>query len=396
LAPFARAALVLTIGAISFAMALRSSVANVFQNARPAQALAWQANHASANANVAQRFASMGRADLARQFANRALTRSLLEPEAYAALGLAAELSHNARAATAYMHLSLAASRRERLTSAWLIRSALQDGNYAAAVQHFDVAMRTTSRGVGELVGLLVAATADRRMADALRPILLRNPAWRPAFLYSLAINGPSLENTLRLSWGMLDPQDREQRRALAVLMSRLIRDNHFDAAWSLYRQARPQTPQNARGTIRDSNYVGRDGLSPFDWDLTEEPGLAAVRELSPDGSNRQVLRLVAEEGRTGLVARQLVRLQPGAHQLAFDAGDVPSEALDRQHVSIRCARDEHPILEIRPAQPGAAAQPIRATFVAAGQCGWYWVEIRVGSSRTPSDYPWVANFQIR
>jgi tetratricopeptide (TPR) repeat protein len=391
-----RVGTVLLLGLLLVTVTLRSSIAEVFKFTHPARALAWQPTHAAAAANLSHRLLAAGRAADGRRLARRALERDLVDARAYSALALAADLTGDTRRATEFMHLAHAMSRRDRVASVWLIRQAIQAGNFDAAINHFDMAMRTSSRGAEALMPILIAATADPRFVHSLGPVLASDPEWKTPFLLVLANSGPNPEHIVRLSRGRLDPVRPDQRAVLSRLVQRLIAEQRHDLAWSIYREARPGTLDQAATRLRDPEYEAGNGFPPFDWQLADQPDLTALREARRDGRPGFALALAAEGGRTGEVARQVVRLQPGDYTLQFDAGAIPAGLLDRPLINLSCTPGDIAIYQVRPSQAGAGPQRMRGSFTVPRACRWQALSISIASNETPSELPWIANIVIR
>lgn len=391
-----RAAPILLLAALLFTITLRSSIADAFQAGRPDWALSWRPDHAGASAAMAHRLIAAGRIEDGRRMAERAIGRDPVQANAYSALALAAESAGHAARATRLMAVAHALSRRERVTEMWLIRQSIRSADYPAAVRHFDIAMRTSARRSADLMPLLVVATQDARLVPALAPVLARDPNWKAPFLMNLAINGPNAVHAARLSRGRLDPGQPEERAVLARLIARLDYERRYDLAWSFYREARPGTPELAASSLRDSEFAGVAGFPPFDWQLTEQADLTALRERRRDGGPGFALALLAEGGRTGEVARQLVRLSPGTYQIQFDAGAIPANPLDRPRISLLCAGTMTPFAQLRPGRAGEATQRVSGSFTVPPTCRWQLLSISIGSNETPVEIPWIAAIAIR
>lgn len=375
--------------------ALRSSVAEVFQATRPARALSWQPGHAGASANAAHRLVAAGRAADASQLALRAIGRDPIEATAYSALGLVAGNEGDGARARHFMILAHSLSRRERATEAWLIRNAIQAGDFGLAVRYFDVAIRTSRPGSSDLMPILIAATADRRMLGVLAPLIAAAP-WKNDFLVNMAARGPLLPAAI-LSRGRLDPSIAEERAILQRLIARLAENNQFDLAWAAYREARPGTPNGAAAAVRGFAHAGGEGFPPLDWRLSDDPGLTAMVDVRSSGDrSTPSLSLFAEGGRTGDVASQLVRLPQGASSIRFEVGAVPQIAADRPRVTIRCAPAGPVLYTARPPGSGERAQQIQGMLSVPSGCPWQWVTVSIASSTTPDPIPWIRNIVVR
>jgi hypothetical protein len=390
-----RAAPVVVVGALLFTAGLRSSIAEVLQFQRPALALAWDPHHARTSSTLAQRAIAVGQVEAGERLAKSAIDRDPVDVSAYSALALAADGRGDQARAARLMELAHTVSRRDWKTELWLISQAIRDEDYGAAVRHFDIAMRTSDRGVEDLMPLLVAATEDRHMIQALVPVLDREPEWKSSFLMSLAIGSPSAANVVELSRGRLDPRKADERAVLARLIERLVGEGQNDLAWSVYRVARPGTPDRMANTLRDTRYGAGDGFPPLDWQLADEPQLSALREARRDGQDGFALALIAEGGQTGEVARQVLRLPPGSHTLQFVAGTIPAEPADRPQLRLACAGASTPFFETRPPATGEEPRRVRANFSVPAGCRWQTFSIAVGSNETPEEFPWIADIRI-
>jgi hypothetical protein len=383
------------VAGLLFAVTLRTTIAGVFQSKRPELALSWYPNQANAAANLARRAIIAGYIPQGQHLARLAIARDPINATGYSALALAAEGQGSPVLASKLMTTAHAVSRRERIAEMWLIRQAIDNLDYQGAIHHFDIAMRSSARGVADLMPLLVASTVDPKMIDALRPVLRRNPYWKSSFLMSLAIGAPNAVDAVRLSRGQLDPHKQDERAVIARLIQRLADEHRYDLAWSVYREARPATADEAAGTLRDPEYVSAAGFPPLDWLLSEESDLTAVREARRDDRQGFALALIAEGGRSGEVARQLVRLTPGSHRLEFETGAVPADVSDRPLVSIACAGTIEPFFRTRPTQGGERPQRVSQSFTVPGGCKWQTVSVSIGSAVTPEDVPWIADVNI-
>jgi hypothetical protein len=380
-------------GLLLSAIAVRSTVAEVFQVSRPVVALGWQPRHAEAAARVAQRLIAADHVSEGAELARQALARSPLLPQGYAALGLASERADDPARAKRFMTLSDRISRRETSTQLWLIQRSITEERFDETIRHFDIAMRTSSRGSTDLMPILVAATADPRIIPPLSSLLDHEPEWKADFLMNLAINGPVVGNVERLSRGRLDPEKADERAVLARFIQRLVYEGRYDAAWSTYRDVHPELPDTAAGSLRDGQFAGSGGFPPLDWQLVEEDGLTAMREARRDGRQGIALALVAEAGRAGEVARQFIRLPPGRYQLQFDAGEIPERLLDRPQLSVSCADSASPFYQVRPSRSGS--ERVNGEFAVPG-CRWQVVSIRIGSNESSDEFPWISGITLR
>jgi len=391
-----RAAAISVAAAFAFLVVLQVSLAGVLQYVLPFKTLAWAPNNAIAQATMAARLQAAGRLPEARTMAIAALQRDSTTVAALRTLALTAEAEGDQAQALRLIDLAHDLSRRDLPTQLWLISHSIRAGDLEAAVHHFDLAMRTSTQGSDQLIPLLVAATGDERLLPPLSRLLARNPSWKLTFLSQLGALGPRPDHNVWLTRGRLDPALPEEREAIRSLISRLAGAGRFDLAWQLYHDVSPGVDA---ASLRSGNFEGSEGYPPFDWSFADDPDLSALRISRPDGAPGYALSLLAQNSRTGDVARQVIRLAPGAYRLEYDAGAVPASTSERPVVSLTCPDRSEPILALRPDTAREAPQRVGGMFSVPTGCTWQSLSISISGSGSGSDAtvsPWIDNIAIR
>jgi tetratricopeptide (TPR) repeat protein len=389
-----RAVAISAASALALIIVFQVSFADAFKNVYPYQTLSLAPRNAIANANMAARLQAAGRLREARILALAALTRDPSSIVALRTFGLAADADGHSAEALRMMDLAHALSRRDLPTQLWLITHAIRNGDFEAAVHHFDLAMRTSSWGKDQLIPLLVAASEDERVLPPLSRLLARNPSWKLAFLGQLAAFGPRPDHTVQLTRGRLNPAIADERDAIMGLINRLASARQFDLAWTLYRDASPGADP---ATLRHGNFEGSETYPPFDWALADEPDLSALRISRPDGVPGNALALTAQNNRSGEVARQVFHLVPGAYRLELEVGAVPAASGERPLFSISCPDQAGTILAFRPNVTGQAPQRVGGGFTVPTGCAWQSLSISISASGSDeTTTPWIDNLMIR
>ena len=346
----ARAVAILAVAALAGLVAFSSSVAHISSRNDPKRALAWAPNDARAK-------------------------------------GEAAALGYFTRASEL--------SRRDRPTQLWFIAYYDRQQDEVAFVRQFDVALRSSESNLEELLPVLVSATAEPRILPPLRAVLAKRPPWALTFMVQMISFGPDLDTVVSLTRGHLDPKDDYQRVLIQALIDRLVTAREFDLAAQVFSDAAPET--KAAG-VWGGDFESETEFAPFGWDLTDEEELFAVRALRPGDDANYALQLTAFNAKTGTVARQLLRLDAGAHRLQGETGAIPAEAYARPRVRISCAGREPgaPLLEVVPAA-GSAPKRFGSQFRVPAGCGWQWLTIDLaGQGAEPEQSPWIDDLAIR
>lgn len=382
-------------------VAFRVSVAGVFREANPTFGRAVAPNDAGAGASQAALILSTARdqrsRELARELATQTLQRDPTSVVAFRTLALVADASGDTRQAVRLFSISQRMSYRDRLTHIWLIGEFQRRGDIANMVRQFDLAMRTSRRSWEALLPILATATADRRSVAPLRALLVSKPDWWLSFSETLASRAPDPQTAVALTNGLLDPAIPQERRILVALIARSIDEEQFPLAWHVYAQARRRLDAPISGALlRNGDFEAVDDFPPIDWALQSDPELTAIREPRPDSGSGTILSLVAADGRTGEVARQLLLLSPGSYRFRVEAGAIPSGPIDRPQFVITCAdrADGQQLLEIRPQNAGQSI--VSGRFSVPNACPAQWISVRLsGQGQPPEIRPWIDNLTI-
>lgn len=383
--------LTLAATAVSFLV----SYAAVLQKRAPAQALMfWPSS--GAKAGLAARLIVEPDKEGSRARAGR-LARSALqvEPMSINAIStlafLASEQGDAAQSARLFAY-SERLSRRDLPTQLALIESKVQAGDVAGALVHYDRALRTSKAAESILMPVLVPAVADLDIARSLAPLLAARADWWKPFTFQMIQQGtPPPSSYVLLHALKLDIQRADERAMAVDAMQRMAGHGRTDIAARMYNELRGgQVTPFSR--IRDGQFQSVDRLPPFDWEFTNAGDLSATVEPRPDGKGNGLF-LVATNGASGRVARQLLLLSPGRYSLSFSTGlAAPSSRIT---ASARCNSSETPSTSVRPS-PADATQRIVMPFSVSPGCRGVWIEFDIQAGEgTETNVPWIAAVSV-
>ena len=291
-----------------------SGLARTLQSDAPDRAMAiwpWNASAAAKKAETLIARADTKTTGAIQDLARRTLTLDASQPLGYTGLAFAADMSGDVHRARTLLNVSERMSRRNLLTQLWLLESAVQAGNIAGALRHFDVALRVSQDAQGLLFPVLTSAISDKNIQEPLAVLLRKQPLWRDAFLRHAAATANPMDVVALFARnvGLPIPTDARQR-----LVERLIEAGRTPEAYAI---AGGQGTESRIDLATDS---GR--LAPFDWsvmatDLTDasrDPGSGALhastRATSGQTAAARVLALAPDRYR--LVTRGSVRSDSG------------------------------------------------------------------------------------
>lgn len=368
---------------------------------KDAAALRWWPLLASARADLAGKLLAANPTDratiaTARTLAAGALRASPISAEAARSLGLAAVSSGDTRLANAAFDYAFRLSRRDVPTHLWFIERSVERGDIAAALRHYDQAMRTSLSSRALLTPILVAAAQDDAVVDQLLPLLARRPNWWGAFVHMMIGTSPDAAVLHRFATSLnLRSDDRDHPDFLPRTIDRLVNAGLYDRAFELYARD-SGTP--ATQLLRNGGFENPNPRPPLDWRYAEEPDLEGLVQARPDGRGT-ALFLSAQAGRGGTVAQQLLRLAPGDYRLSLLAGAIADgSATDRPRITLRCANGQAPpIAEVILPPARENGRRIAARFAVRRGCiaQRLTVDVRGSLSETSDTLPWIDDLAI-
>jgi len=309
--------------------------------------------------------------------ATDALRRDPTVVPAIRTLGVVADLAGSRRRALALFGAAQQASRRDLPTQLWLIEEAVGRDDSRGALAHFDIALRSSHRATALLFPVLVAATEDARLVEPIAAILAARPWWATGYLVNLTSKGKDTANIVEVL-NVLDARRVPISEEVTVPFSqRLVAENRFDEAWSVYRIGNP----HARlGILQNGNFA-RDSIGmPFDWTMNTniEPFSGRVADEG-DG----VMNFEAASGTGGEIARQLVIASPGYYRFTGTAAGVAGTSDGALALSVQCANVPPRLLVSQQlsALPQAAASFSASFRVPAEACPAIWIRLNVSAA---------------
>ena len=332
---FGRGALAFGAAVLGY-FAVSSSLANVVVKSAPALAHSLApANGAIAARYAQQEFALRPTADPdspTARIAREALLKEAVAVEALTVLGFQAQLRGDATQSDRLFALSWDLSRRELRSQIWAIEDAVNRGDIAGALHHYDIALRTSSDTHAMLFPVLTAALTEPRIRSGLLRILASQPIWRDAFITYAATSGTEVEGTFRLfvegrRTGLTVPETEQ-----AAFINTLIGGGKADAAWSYYTRLRPDAE---RGRSRDPNFtLSTDARAEFDWRIGDEPGLSVAILRTEAGG---LVDFSAPPSGGGVVVHQRQLLPPGAYRLEGRSRGIDQPERSQPYWSLTC-----------------------------------------------------------
>lgn len=248
-----------------------------------------------------------------------ALRRDPTTVQAVSSLGINAQLRGDAAGARRLFAYAERLSRRDQATHLWAIEDAVARGDVPGALEHYDMALRTSRTASELLFPVLAAAIEDSAVRAAVLHTLVRKPNWGPAFADYVAGNG-SPRATAQLFRGLQRTGMTVPPQSQATVLSRLLAADDMAGAWAYYAALRRGVD---RRVSRDSTFSAMlDVPTAFDWVPLSEGGV--VTSLQRDGGDgRGSFDFSAPTSVGGPLLQQLQVLPPGTYRLEGRASGI-------------------------------------------------------------------------
>lgn len=276
--------------------------------------------------------------------AQTALAQDPMNARALRILGQIADAANEEAAASKLMQAAAQRSRRESVAVFWLMRESFEQKDFATAVQHADVLLRTRPQVAPQVTPTLARIAEHKDAGPELKRMLATNPPWRASFFSTLMRNITDARTPLDLLLSIKDtptpPTTAELREYLALLMR-----NHFhELAYYVWLQFLPQEQLASAGLLFNGDFESRPSGLPFDWVITAGSGVTIDIARRPDAAGQRALLVEFGHGRADFRGvAQYVMLSPGSYVLK---GQYRGQLVGRRGLEwrISCAGAEIPI----------------------------------------------------
>ena len=322
----------LGLGAIAAAIgwtAVTHSLATALRTRAPEQAHALAPNNAQIAATLAAKWV-LDQSNPARQaevtrLARQALQRDPTAVQAVTTLGLQADLRGDKDSARSLFAYSQMLSRRDLTTQIWAIEDAVERGDIAGALRHYDIALRTNRTAPDLLYPVLAEAIGDAAIRAELVGTLATKPEWGTSFVDYVAAGGPDPQATASLFRSLGRNGVPVSASGRTALIGALIAKGEHEDAWAFYASVHPGVD---RRRSRDPRFTGdAEAPSAFDWVAVNDAGISTTIQRGEQGG---IVDFAAPSTIGGPLVRQAQLLPPGRYVLTGrSAGiDQPESSL--------------------------------------------------------------------
>ena len=273
----------------------------------------------------------------------------------------------------ALMRLAARLTQRDEIVNLWLVNRDLQSDRLDEALARWDVTLRSIGDRRGYVVTTMAAALADPRLIPSFYRLLRTQPPWAPDFWHAAAQTPPSLDNAARLRTALARAGIGGERERDNLMLTALVERRYFARALDL-AEALGQGRGAAGGALTNGDFSRDPAGSPLDWQLPSSGEVGASVD-----TRASLLEISAAGGARGLVARQLVNLDPGRYRLVVVLGAAAETS--PLTVGLTCAEEGSSPGRTFVVDARAAAQEID---LRGARCRHHWVTLSVNATDHP------------
>jgi hypothetical protein len=199
----------------------------------------------------------------------------------------------------------------------WLLKDAYDRKDYAAALRHADVLLRTRTQALQHVLPVLGRMAETPEAVDGLEKLLAANPPWRRAFFSALPRAVTDARTPLRLLLAVRRTPDAPTLADIRDYVRLLMQHRLYDLAYYAWLQFLPAAQLAGAGALFNGSFETVPSGLPFDWSLGGGKGATAEIAERPDRPGRRALLIALGPGRVELSgAEQTLMLAPGAYRL--------------------------------------------------------------------------------
>lgn len=324
------------VAAVLGGMSVTHSLARVIENDDPAQAHQLAPN----DGRIAALLASVQLAENTtvaqagtERLARRALRQDPTAVAAVSTLGFEAQLRGDLAGAQRLFGYSQKLSRRDLPTQLWAVENAVARGDIAGALQHYDIALRTSKSAPDILFPVLAGAIADPAIRYHLIATLAKKPVWGPGFIAWLAGNGTDPQAAARLFLGIRQAGIPLTPEAVAAAVNGLVAAGTVDDAWRFYSLMYQGVD---RRVSRDPRFTANlSTASLFDWQPVDDGTISTSIQRGTTGG---VFVFSVPSSGGGMLLRQMQMLPAGNYQLSGHSEGINQRDSSLPYWALTCA----------------------------------------------------------
>lgn len=249
------------------------------------------------------------------QAARQSIAANPLNADAFSLYGLITMANSDTKTVSRQMTMADRLSRRDSATQLFLIEEAVRRNDVAAALRHYDAALRVRSSLRASLFPVLASALRESAIRKRFLPYMSSSTPWLEPFLRYAIVEGeyPASIAALALEAGGF-PDSESFARRTEELLRVLITKNEYGLALQIFEKIGDGDP----AILTDGRFTAANTdqrFAPFTWQIDTHGGIDPI--FVTNASDALELEVRLDAGFTGNVLRKVFALPPGSYALA-------------------------------------------------------------------------------
>lgn len=290
-----------------------------------------------------------------------ALRNDPLNARALSILARISEGDGNQQAAAQFLEAAARRSLREPVARHFLMRRSFDAGDYAGAIDHADVMLRTSPRLSHLVVPWLARIAENPNGRPLLEQRLAENPPWRALVLSELSHAVSDARTLLELLLSLRETGAPPTSADLLGYINLLIDYHYFELAYYSWLQFLTPEQLASAGMLFNGYFEHAPSGLPFDWQIWSGTGTSVQITPAAGLERGRSLQIELGQGRIDFGhVRQLILLAPGSYRFT---GRFKGELAGRRGLvwRIACIENESEVLAQAPIVTGPV--PIWRSF---------------------------------
>lgn len=302
-----------------------------------------------------------------------------LNAPAFRLAGLASATNADIPGVRAQMALSSRIERRDAAAQLWLIEDAVQRNDVAAALRHYDTALRISESTRPVLYPVLTDAMDSAVIRKRFLPYIETQPPWLESFLRFAVSNTdqPTAIAALAKEAGGF-PEGFAYSSLDRELLSRLVANEDYREAIAHFRRidgADAETVTTLALTADSTN----ERYTPVTWQPFSIEGIEPF--VVATGAGGVEIEADLQSGFSGPVARKLMALRPGNYTLSAKMRAEDFGMSDKADWRITCPGTERTAAIFFKEVDFADEMPVAGSFTVPGDCAVQLVTVSAATT---------------
>jgi len=252
-----------------------------------------------------------------RGWAVSALVNDPLNARALRVLGQAATAAGNGADASKFMRTAARLSLHESIAVYWMMRKSMEAGDNEAAISYADALLRTDPSSIPYVAPALAHLAEQRASSGLVKAVLEKNPPWRDLFFSYLPDSISDARTPLELLLALKNSKAPPDASIVDQYVKVLVAHKFYDLAYYTWLQFLPADELHTAGLLFNGTFDTTPSGSPFDWTITQGPGVTVDIVPNSDRYDGHALMVDFLYGRVEYHSvNELVLLAPGTYQL--------------------------------------------------------------------------------